>query len=315
MRESLRNDIKVLVKHQRNNTRANYIKTFIIGLGLCLAIANILYINGKFTVPVPHIALINIEGAIERGSSTGDGLIISNAIKLAMDDDLVKAVIIEANSPGGSPVQAEQLHRTIMSMRHSNSKPIYVSIGEICASACLYIVSAADKVFAHKSSLIGSIGVRMDGWGFDKILSHLDIERRTYSAGEFKALLDPFQPRDPEVDNHLDTFVLSPLYQDFVGAIKEGRGDKLDQQNPLLFTGLIWTGMTAKDLGLVDDIKTHYQVRESLKTHFDVEMIQTYTKSSFDLKKLIMAEFWADVIAKALIKLDVNAATPIMRLE
>ncbi|WP_299021003.1 S49 family peptidase [uncultured Photobacterium sp.] len=301
---TLKNHLVDFMRRYRNNTRANYIKVGAIVFGVVFAIGNTLYINHFFNMPVPHIALIKLEGNVERGSNTGDGVILSEAIERAMNDTLAHAIIVEANSPGGSPVQAEQLHRTIMSMRDTTNKPIYFSIGELCASACLYIASSADMVFAHKNSLIGSVGVRMDGWGFDKFLEHIDIERRTYSAGKHKTLLDPFKPRDPDAEAHLKTFVLEPLYGEFVSALKEGRGDKLDTNNENLFTGLLWTGAQAKSLGLVDDIKTHYEVRTALQERYQVEMIQNYSRANFSISKLLTSEFWADVVAKAWVKVN-----------
>ncbi|MFA0037723.1 S49 family peptidase [Vibrio chagasii] len=221
-----------------------------------------------------------------------------------MKDPLAHAILIEANSPGGSPVQAEILHRTLMSMRETTNKPVYFSIGEMCASACLYISSSADKVYAHKNSLIGSVGVRMDTWGFDKLIQQLQVQRRTYTAGRNKALLDPFLPENPEATEHIESHVLQPLFEEFKGALIEGRGEKLETDNPDIFTGYIWTGSEAVEIGFADDIQTHFEIRESLRDEYQVTDIQNYTKPKFSMMKLLSSDFWAEVLAKTAMKLD-----------
>lgn len=308
---NLKTQISTFAKRYAHNTYANYIKVGAIVFGVAFAVGHALWREHIFNMPVPHIALVKIEGTVERGSRTGDGGILSDAILSAMKDDLAHAVLIEANSPGGSPVQAEQLHQTILSLRDTTHKPIYVSIGETCASACLYMASAGDQVFAHKNSLIGSIGVRMDSWGVNRLMEDLHIERRTYSAGKHKALLDPFMPRDPVAEEHLKEYILEPLYLQFVEALKEGRGDKLAADHEKLFTGLIWNGQQAVELGLVDDIATHVEVREWLKKRYQVTTIQNYSRESFSFRKLLTSDFWGDVIASAVTKLSSDSHTKV----
>jgi protease-4 len=259
-------------------------------------------------LPKPHIALIRLNGAVTENSATADGTLLSEALKKAMDDPLAQAVLIEANSPGGSPVQAEILHQTLMSMRDSTHKAIIFSIKEMCASACLYIASAADIVYAHRNSLVGSIGVRMDSWGFDKILQDFDVERRTFTAGKNKAFLDPFLPMNAESKQHLTNHILQPLYGEFKSALREGRGDKLDESNPDLFSGYIWSGNDAKTLGFVDEIKTTFEVREKLRADYQVEELRDYTQKKFSLKNLLTSEFWGEVIAKGLMKVSETQA-------
>ncbi|WP_353500235.1 S49 family peptidase [Vibrio chaetopteri] len=285
-------------------TRMNTLKVIAIVSAVVFGIAHTLYVYHFWQAPLPHIALIQLEGAVKRGSKTADGTILSEALKKAMNDPLAHAVIIEANSPGGSPVQAEILHRTMMDMRETTHKAIYFSVGEACASACLYMASAADVVLAHKNSLLGSVGVRMDTWGFDKVLSKLEIERRTMTAGANKASLDPFLPENPEVKAHMQTQVLTPLYRQFKAALIEGRGNKLDTGNPNLFTGLVWTGDEAVALGLADDIMTHFELREQLMDEYDITLIQNYTKPSFSIQNLMSSDFWAEVVTKALTNLE-----------
>lgn len=296
---SLRGQIGNMARLYKKNHTLNFIKVSAIVLGVLFAIGHTMYRAHFFNMPLPHIALIQFEGEVTRGSSTADGTRLSEAIEKAMQAPLAHAVLIEANSPGGSPVQAEILHRTLMTMRETTNKPVFFSIGEMCASACLYVSSSADKVFAHRNSLIGSVGVRMDTWGFDKLIKNLQIERRTLSAGKNKALLDPFMPKNPEAVNHLKNAVLAPLYVEFKNALIEGRGNKLATENPDLFTGYIWTGQDAVNLGFADEIKTHYEIREMLRDTYKVSDIQNYTKPSFSMMKLLSSDFWAEVVSKA----------------
>lgn len=297
--KSLRESVRDFTKRYKAIHNLNRVKVAAIVIGVTFAIGHTVYMSHYFNMPVPHVALIQLEGAVERGSPTADGTIISEAVRKAMNDPLAHAILIEANSPGGSPVQAEILHRTLISMRENTNKPVYFSIGEMCASACLYISSSADMVYAHKNSLIGSVGVRMDSWGFDKLIKQLQVERRTYTAGKNKALLDPFLPANPEATAHLESHVLKPLYQEFKNALVEGRGEKLKTDNPNLFTGYVWTGQDAVALGFADEIKTHYEIREQLRDAYDVNDIQNYTRPKFSMMKILSSDFWAEVISKA----------------
>ncbi|MDA0155843.1 S49 family peptidase [Vibrio sp. Makdt] len=302
--KSLRESLKEFTLRYRSIHNLNRIKVGFIVFGVLFAVGQTIYRSHYFNMPVPHIALIQLEGAVERGSPTADGTILSESIRKAMKDPLAHAILIEANSPGGSPVQAEILHRTLISMRETTNKPVYFSIGEMCASACLYISSSADKVYAHKNSLIGSVGVRMDTWGFDKLIQQLQVQRRTYTAGKNKALLDPFLPENPEATEHIESHVLQPLFEEFKGALIEGRGEKLETDNPDIFTGYIWTGSEAVEIGFADDIQTHFEIRENLRDEYQVTDIQNYTKPKFSMMKLLSSDFWAEVLAKTAMKLN-----------
>ncbi|WP_435000062.1 S49 family peptidase (plasmid) [Vibrio scophthalmi] len=301
---SLRDRLKEFSKLYKSNHRFNQIKVAAIVLGVGFGITHTLYMTHYFNMPVSHIALIQFEGPVQRGSKTGDGTILSEAIQKAMNDPLAQVVYIEANSPGGSPVQAEILHRTIMNMRNTTHKPIIFSIGEMCASACLYVASAADVVYAHANSLIGSVGVRMDSWYLEDFISKFDIERRTFTAGRNKAFLDPFQPMTKQAQSHLNNNILEPLYGEFKKALREGRGEKLNEDNPDLYTGFIWTGSQAVEIGFADELRTHFEVREQIRETYQVKTIQNYTQPSFSFRKMLTAEFWADVVAQAAVKVQ-----------
>lgn len=297
--KSMRVHFQEFNKLYRSNHRFNQVKVVAIVCGIGFGIIHTLYMTHYFNVPTTHIALIQIEGTIERGSKTGDGTILSESLKKAMNDPLAQAVIVEANSGGGSPVQAEILHRTIMSMRETTAKPIIFSVGELCASACLYIASAADVVYVHANSLVGSVGIRMDSWYLEDFISKFDIERRTFTAGRNKAFLDPFQPMTEQAQSHLNNNILEPLYGEFKNALRQGRGEKLNEENPDLFTGFIWTGRQAVEIGFADELRTHFEVREQIRADYQVKTIKNYTQTSFSFRKMLSAEFWADVATQA----------------
>jgi protease-4 len=172
-------------------------------------------------------------------------------------------VILRINSPGGSPVQSGYIYDEIRRLREENpDTPLYAVVTDICASGGYYIASAADKIYADKASIVGSIGVRMDNFGFVDAMQKLGIERRTLTAGENKALLDPFMPENEETKAHMQS-MLGEIHQQFINAVKEGRGDRLDTSVEGLFSGLIWTGEAAVKNGLVDELASaSYVARE-----------------------------------------------------
>ena len=157
------------------------------------------------------------------------------------------------NTPGGSPVQSAYIYEEILQIKKENPDlPIYAVVSDICASGGYYIASAADKIYVNQASIIGSIGVIMDGYGFVEILKKLGIERRLMTAGKNKALLDPFSPVNEQEKQHIQV-LLAQVHKQFIDAVKHGRGDRL-KDNGNLFSGLIWTGAESIKLGLVDAI-------------------------------------------------------------
>ena len=235
----------------------------------------------------PHVAVINLTGAIETGSKQTDGWKVSRLIKEAMESDNVKAIVIEANSPGGSPTDAEHIFKTIMSYRGAKEgKPIYMAVRGVCASACYYIGSATDAIFAHDSSLIGSIGVKMEGWDLRQVMQTVGVERRIYHAGEHKALLDPFKAVSDEENEFIQNKLLFKLHRQFINSVKAGRGDRLSD-NKDLFTGLIWTGEEALELGLIDNILTPTEMEDLIKQRHHVDNYIYHGKQKFDLSNIL----------------------------
>ena len=201
-----------------------------------------------------HTALVKMPGTIAIGEESGAETVITG-LESAFKHEETAGVILEINSPGGSPVQSAYIYDEIKRLRAEyESIPIYVVVTDIAASGGYFVASAADRIYVNKSSLVGSIGVRMDNFGFVELMNKLGIERRLLTAGENKGLFDPFLPEDAGQKAHLQQ-MLNEVHAHFIDAVKQGRGERLSQQADL-FSGLIWTGEKAIELGLVDEFGT-----------------------------------------------------------
>lgn len=209
-----------------------------------------------------HTALVDLYGLIAEGEKASSDNIVT-ALRDAFKDKRTSGVILRINSPGGTPVQAGYIYDEIIRLREKYPDiPLYAVISDMCASGGYYVAAAADKIYADKASIVGSIGVRMDNFGFVEAMKKLGIERRTLTAGKNKALLDPFAPVDKEVNKHMQT-MLQSIHQQFIDAVKTGRGDRLKQDVEGLFSGLIWTGEQSLEIGLVDELASSgYVARE-----------------------------------------------------
>lgn len=209
-----------------------------------------------------HTALVELTGVIaDKEIASADHIV--TALRDAFENENAAGIILRINSPGGSPVQSGYIYDEIRRLRKENpATPLHAVITDICASGGYYIASAADKIYADKASIVGSIGVRMDNFGFVDAMQKLGVERRTLTAGENKALLDPFLPENEETKAHVQN-MLGEIHQQFINAVKEGRGDRLDSSVEGLFSGLIWTGEAAVKNGLVDELASaSYVARE-----------------------------------------------------
>lgn len=238
-----------------------------------------------------HTALVELQGVIADGESASADNVVSG-LRAAFENEKSAAVILRINSPGGSPVQANYINREITRLRELYpEKPIYAVIADICASGGVFAAVAADKIYADKASIVGSIGVRMDGFGFVGTMEKLGVERRLMTAGEHKAILDPFSPENNFGKRHVQA-LLDEIHQQFIDVVKEGRGDKLAKDENL-FSGLFWTGEQALELGLVDGFgSASYVAREVV----GVEEIRDYT-----LREDILSKF-AGRLGAALMK-------------
>jgi protease-4 len=223
----------------------------------------------------PHTALVNIKGEIFSGANASADNIVTGLTK-AFKDSNTRGVILRINSPGGSPVQASYVFNEIMRLKAKYPKiKVYAVCSDVCASAAYYIASAADNIYADPASLVGSIGVLMDGFGFVDTLQKLGVERRLITAGSEKGFLDPFSPMSPQDHSYAQT-MLNTVHQQFIAAVKRGRGSRL-KNSPELFSGLAWTGEQALQLGLIDGYgSAGYVAREIIKNTNVVD----YTKKS-----------------------------------
>jgi protease-4 len=209
-----------------------------------------------------HTALVELNGVIADDKAANADAVITS-LRDAFENENSAGVILRINSPGGSPVQSGYIYDEILRLREEYpDTPLYAVITDVCASGGYYIAAAADKIYADKASIVGSIGVRMDNFGFVDAMNKLGVERRTLTAGKNKALLDPFLPIDEKVTAHMQV-MLTEIHQQFITAVKKGRGDRLDTSVEGLFSGLIWTGEAAVNIGLVDDLaSSSYIARE-----------------------------------------------------
>ncbi len=253
-----------------------------------------------------HTALIEIDGDIEsEGSGSADNVIPS--LNKAFSDAGSVAIVLRINSPGGSPVQAGMIVDEILRLRKGYpAKPLYVVVDEICASGGYYIAAAADKIFVNKASVVGSIGVLMDGFGFTGAMEKYGVERRLMTAGENKGFLDPFSPQTEKHKAHAQA-MLNEIHQQFIGVVRTGRGKRL-KETPEMFSGLFWSGAKAVELGLADGFGSVDSVaREVVR----VEDIVDYTAHE-GLPERVLKKFGASVGAGAL-KSVYRGAAPALR--
>ena len=219
--------------------------------------------SSQADVTKPHTAVIEIKGEIAAGGEASADLVLSS-LRTALEDSGTQGVVLLINSPGGSPVQAGIINDEIHRLRAKYNKPIYAVVEETCTSAAYYIAAATDKIYVDKASIVGSIGVLMDGFGFTGLMDKLGVERRLLTAGENKGFLDPFSPQTEKQRAYAQT-MLDQIHQQFIAAVKTGRGARL-KETPETFSGLFWTGQQAVEMGLADQLASlDYVAREVIK--------------------------------------------------
>lgn len=228
-----------------------------------------------------HTAVIDVTGVIaeDKDSNAAD---IIESLRDAVKDKNTKGIILHSNSPGGSPVQSAYVYEEIRNIKKAHPDlPVYAVVSDICASGCYYIASASDKIFVNPSSLIGSIGVLMDGFGFVDGMQKLGVERRLLTAGAHKAMLDPFSPPKEDETKYMQG-LLDQVHQQFIGAVKAGRGDRL-KETPDMFSGLVWTGETGVKLGIADGFGNDDSVAKDI---IGAEKLVDYTQQGSLMDKL-----------------------------
>ena len=230
---------------------------------------------------VPHMAVVEIKGEIAAGADASAEF-VNAALRAAFEDEGAKAVVLLINSPGGSPVQAGMMNDEILRLKAKHKKPVYAVVEETCASAAYYIAVSADQIFVDKASIVGSIGVLMDGFGFTGLMDKLGVERRLMTAGENKGFLDPFSAQSDKQRAFAQT-MLNQIHQQFIDVVKAGRGKRL-KETPETFSGLFWTGQQAIEIGLADQLGTlEYVAREIVKT----DEIVDYTRRDNVAERLV----------------------------
>ncbi len=247
---------------------------FLVWLGMSRA-------NTAATTTSPHTAVVEIKGEIANGAEASAEFVVA-AMKTAFEDAGAKGVVLLINSPGGSPVQAGIIYDEIRRLRAKHNKPVYAVVEETCASAAYYIASAADSIYVDKASIVGSIGVLMDGFGFTGTMEKLGVERRLLTSGENKGFLDPFSPISETQRAHAQQMI-DQIHAQFIDVVKKGRGDRLKLDTPGLFSGLFWSGQQAVAYGLADQLgNVDFVAREVIKA----EEVIDYTRRDNVAEKL-----------------------------
>jgi len=249
----------LLLENLKESRKARRWKTILRVLFLILIIGFILQVldlrpfGGTFGAE-RHTAMVSIEGEIS-SNAIANALDIGSALQAAFENDNSVGVILRINSPGGSPVQSGIINDEIRRLRALYpNKPLHVVVEDICASGGYYIAVAGDQILVDKASIVGSIGVVMDSFGFTGLMDKLGISRRMITAGSNKGMLDPFSKEDPKQVEMVQT-MLNEIHQQFITVVKEGRGDRL-KETPDLFTGRVWNGEQAVKMGLADGFGT-----------------------------------------------------------
>lgn len=211
-----------------------------------------------------HTAVVEIRGVIA-ADQPGSADAVTTGLQEAFKDKNTQGVVLRINSPGGSPVQAGHINDEIRRLRAKYPNiPVYAVVEDICASGGYYVAAATDKIFVNESSVLGSIGVLMDGFGFAGALEKLGVERRLLTAGDNKGFLDPFSPLDPEQREHAQR-MLNSIHDQFIKVVREGRGERL-KETPETFSGLLWTGIRSVEMGLADGLgSVEFVAREIIK--------------------------------------------------
>ncbi len=258
---------------------------------------------------VDHVGLVEVAGEIAADTDASADNIVGG-LRDAFEADKTKAVVLRIDSPGGSPVQAGIIYDEIRRLRAEYpDKKLYAVIADIGASGAYYIAAAADDIYVDKASIVGSIGVIMQGFGAQELIRKLGIESRTMTAGSNKNMLDPFSPVDPQQKQYVQA-MLNTIHAQFIAAVKEGRGDRLKVDgHPELFSGLFWTGEQAVQLGLADGLGTVSSVARDV---VGTDEIVDYSYQRSPMERFI-ERFGASVGAGVASALRVNASEPLLR--
>lgn len=287
-REAIEKILSESLKEQRARRRWGIFFKF-VWIAIILAIfalaKTIDFSDSESAAVGPHAALIRIKGVIETGGAASAEN-VNKALQKAFAEQNVVGVILHINSPGGSPVQAGRIHDEILRLKQLYpNKPVHVVVEDICASGGYYIAAAANNIYVDKASIVGSIGVMINGFGFTGLIDKIGIERRLLTAGKNKGFMDPFSPQS-EQQRKFAQNLIDEVHEQFIAVVRNGRGTRL-KENDDIFSGLIWTGSKAIELGLADGLGTVGSVaREVLQAQSVVDYTEEENLSDRVLKKL-----------------------------
>lgn len=283
-----------------------FFKSLFLGLAL-FALYHIVRLDNEEVENLgPHTALVEVEGTIDSEGNASAKAIIP-ALNRAFADEGAVGVVMKMNSPGGSPVQAGLIADEIFRLRKAYpAKKLYVVVEEICASGGYYIAAAADEIYVNKASIVGSIGVLIDGFGFTGLMEKLGVERRLMTAGENKGFMDPFSQQTDKQKEHTQA-MLNDIHQQFIDVVRTGRGKRL-KETPEMFSGLFWTGNKAVELGLAD---AYGSVEMVARDVIKAENIYDYTQKE-GLPERVLKKFGASVGQGAVSSL-VKPAMPLLK--
>lgn len=261
----------------------------------------VIYLLGDWGDPAERLAdgkgytaVVSVEGVIDAGSQAGAEQVIG-ALQDAFADRAVRGVVLRVNSPGGSPVQAGMINDEVARLRAQRPElKVAAVVEDVCASGGYYVAVAADRIYVDKASLVGSIGVLMDSFGFVGTMDKLGVERRLLAAGTSKGFLDPFSPQRTEDVAHARA-LLGEIHEQFIEVVRKGRGERL-KEVPELFSGLVWTGKRSIELGLADDFGTVESVARDL---FEAEELRDFTRQRGFAERLAQ-RFGADMAESAM---------------
>jgi len=307
-REVLEKLVFATLKEQKSSRRWGIFFKFATLLVIIVALSSYFDFNwtGSEETLGRHTALIEIDGAIEAEGS-GAASVVIPALNKAFADSGSVAIVMHINSPGGSPVQAGMIVDEMNRLRKGYpGKPLYVVVDEICASGCYYIAAGADRIYVNKASIVGSIGVLMDGFGFTGFMDKVGVERRLLTAGENKGFMDPFTPLTDKHRQYAQA-MLDEIHQQFIQVVRNGRGKRL-KESPEMFSGLFWTGARSIDMGLADALGTVDSVARDV---IRAEDIVDYTQHE-GLPERVLKKFGAAMGAGAM-KSAVETVTPSLR--
>ena len=250
-----------------------------------------------------HTAMVEVNGLIAPGTDASAER-VNSALQAAFKDKNTQGVVVRINSPGGSPVQAQTIYDEMKRLRQAHPNiPLYAVVEDVCASGGYFVAAGADRIYVGKASIVGSIGVLMNGFGFTGLMEKLGIERRLITVGENKGMLDPFSPLDEKDKQHVQK-LMGDIHEQFVAVVREGRGQRL-KDGPEIFSGLIWTGQRSVDLGLADGFGSlEYVAREVVKA----EEIRDFTISEgvFDKVAKRFGAAFAGALAETALRYSVG---------